>query len=117
MLEALGELLFKADKFKRMHPNIVGHHSLDRTDKQNVTRQFAQPILGVDYEVEFVGKRSWTSNLNIIGEVSDRQTNLVSLCWITVLDVREKEKVWMVKLHVDENVLTPLAKIYFFSNG
>lgn len=74
MLEALGELLFKADKFKRMHPNIVGHHSLDRTDKQNVTRQFAQPILGVDYEVEFVGKRSWTSNLNIIGEVSDRQT-------------------------------------------
>ena len=38
----------------------------------NVPRQLAQPILGVDYEVEFVGKRS--SNLSIIGEVSNRHT-------------------------------------------
>ena len=34
-----------------------------------------------------------------------------------MLDVWENEMVWMVKLHVAENVLMLLAKISFFSDG
>ena len=85
---------------KRMHSNIVSHHSLDRTDKHAAkcpkTVGPADPWsimrlnLWVNVPVIWILlARSLIVTLNVSQDVPEL---LVSLCWITMLDVRENRK-------------------------